>query len=65
MPRGRPKLYTNEELKAKRAEYMRTKEWYCNFCKQHYSLGNKTCHLQTRKHTLNYIMTLNKDYLVG
>ena len=31
--RGRPKVFTNEEIKKHKTEYMLNKEWYCDVCK--------------------------------
>ena len=50
--RGRPKVFTNEELKKHKTEYMLNKEWYCDVCKtgRNYTLAGKHCHVKTFKH---------------
>ena len=49
---GRPKIYTEEELKKKKTTYMLNKEWFCDICKTgiNYTLAGKHCHLKTKKH---------------
>ena len=53
--RGRPKVFTNEEIKQHKTEYMLNKEWYCNVCKTgiNYTLAGKHCHMKTLKHQKN------------
>ena len=49
--RGRPKIFTAEELKNKKTAYMLNREWYCDICKSgiNYSLVGKHSHLKTKK----------------
>ena len=62
--RGRPKVFTNEELKKHKTEYMLNKEWYCDVCKtgRNYTLAGKHCHMKTFKHqkNLNVHIIMNK-----
>ena len=51
--RGRPKIYTKEQIKQHRTLYMLSKPWYCDSCNKTYSLAYKTLHLRTRKHLIN------------
>ena len=53
--RGRPRVFTNEEIKNHRSAYMLNKEWYCDICKtgRNYTLAGKSCHLKTKKHIKN------------
>ena len=53
--RGRPKVFTNEEIKNHKTTYMLNKEWYCDICKtgRNYTLAGKSCHLKTKKHIKN------------
>ena len=41
--RGRPKIYTKEELKQHKTTCMLNKEWYCDICKtgRNYTLASK------------------------
>ena len=50
--RGRPKIYTEEELRKKKTRYMLNREWFCDICKtgRNYTLAGKHCHLKTKKH---------------
>ena len=49
--RGRPRIYTSEEFKNHKTDYMLNKEWYCNVCNSGkiYTLSGKFCHLKTKK----------------
>ena len=53
--RGRPRVFTNEEIKNHKSAYMLNKEWYCDICKtgRNYTLAGKSCHLKTKKHIKN------------
>ena len=53
--RGRPKVFSNEEIRNHRTKYMVNKEWYCDICKtgRNYTLAGKSCHLKTKKHIRN------------
>ena len=53
--RGRPKVFTNEELKKHKTAYMLNKEWFCDICKtgRNYTLAGKSCHLKTKMHNKN------------
>ena len=53
--RGRPKKFTNEEIKNHKTTYMLNTEWYCDICKTgtNYTLAGKWCHLKTKKHQKN------------
>ena len=53
--RGRPRVFTNEEIKNHKSAYMLNKEWYCDICKtgRNYTLAGKSCHLKTKKHIRN------------
>ena len=48
--RGRPRVFTNEEIKNHKSAYMLNKEWYCDICKtgRNYTLAGKSCHLKTK-----------------
>ena len=50
--RGRPKIYTEEELRKKKTRYMLNREWFCDICKtgRNYTLAGKHNHLKTKKH---------------
>jgi len=52
---GRPRVFTNEEIKNHKSAYMLNKEWYCDICKtgRNYTLAGKSCHLKTKKHIKN------------
>ena len=60
MPRGRPKIYNEDQLRKHRTIYMLNKDWFCDLCKRHYSLAGKWSHLQTTKHVNKYIESLNE-----
>ena len=49
--RGRPKIFTAEELKNHKTTYMLNKEWYCDICKtgRNYTLAGKWSHLKSKK----------------
>ena len=53
--RGRPKVFTDEEVRKHKTTYMLSKEWYCDICKteRNYTLAGKHCHLKTKKHIKN------------
>ena len=53
--RGRPKVFTDEEIKNHKTTYMLNKKWYCDICKtgRNYTLAGKHCHLNTNKHKKN------------
>ena len=53
--RGRPRVFTNEEIKNHKSAYMLNKEWYCDICKtgRNYTLAGKSCHLKTKKRIRN------------
>ena len=53
--RGRPKVFTSEELKRHKTLCMLNKEWYCDICNtgRNYTLAGKWCHLKTKKHAKN------------
>ena len=59
---GRPKIYTEEELKKKKTTYMLNKEWFCDICKtgRNYTLAGKHSHLKTKKHEKNLRYIRNK-----
>ena len=52
--RGRPKVFTNEELKKHKNAYMMKKEWFCDVCKngKDYTLAGKWSHLKTKMHNI-------------
>ena len=51
---GRKKIFTEDEIKKRRSEYMMQKEWYCDICANtvNYTLAGKTNHLRTKRHAL-------------
>ena len=53
--RGRPKVFSDEERKNHKTNYMLNKEWYCDICNtgRNYTLAGKSCHLKTKKHRKN------------
>ena len=53
--RGRPKIYTDEEIKRHINDYMLNKDWYCDICNTgiNYKLVGKTNHVNTKKHKKN------------
>ena len=51
--RGRPRIFTKEQIKQHRKSYMLSKPWYCDSCSKKYSLAYKTLHLKTKKHIRN------------
>ena len=51
--RGRPKVFTDEELKQHKIEYMRNTEWFCDICNQNFKITSKTNHLKTKIHHKN------------
>jgi len=50
--RGRPKVFSNEEIKNHKTKYMVNKEWYCDVCKneRNYTLAGKWMHCKSKKH---------------
>jgi len=48
--RGRPRIFTDEQRKNNKTQYMLNKEWYCDICKtgRNYTLAGKHCHLKTK-----------------
>ena len=55
--RGRPKVFTSEELKQHKNTYMLNKEWYCNICRRNYTLAGKFSHIKTKKHVKKHGIT--------
>ena len=53
--RGRPIIYTKEEIKNHRTVYMMNKPWYCDICKnnRNYKMAGKHCHMKSKKHIRN------------
>jgi len=53
--RGRPKVFSNEEIKDHKTKYMLNKEWYCDVCKngRNYTLAGKWMHCKSNKHIKN------------
>ena len=50
---GRPKVFTDEELKQHKIEYMRNTLWFCDICNQNFKITSKTNHLKTKIHHKN------------
>ena len=50
---GRPKVFTDEELKQHKKEYMRNAVWFCNICNKNFKITSKTNHLKTKFHHQN------------
>ena len=50
--RGRPKIFTDEEVKKHRNDYMLNKDWYCDVCNTgiNYKMAGKTNHRRTKMH---------------
>ena len=59
-PRGRPKIYTKDQIKEHRTRYILNTGWYCRVCERWYTLAGKWSHLKTDKHINNYIKTINE-----
>ena len=56
-------MYTSDEIRKHRTNYMLNKDWFCDICKHRYSLAGKTCHLRTSKHINNLIKSFYlKEY---
>ena len=55
--RGRPRVFSDEERKNHKTNYMLNKEWYCYVCNnnKNYSMAGKTLHERTRQHKKNFI----------
>ena len=55
MPRGRPRVLTDEQRRANKTAYMGQTEWYCSICNNgiNYRLTGKTYHLRSKKHKKN------------
>ena len=53
--RGRPEVFTDEEVSKHKTMYMLNKEWYCDICKtrRNFTLAGKHCHLKTKKRVKN------------
>ena len=53
--RGRPKIFTDKEIKRHRNDYMLTKTWYCDICNTgiDYKMSGKTNHRRTKMHKKN------------
>ena len=53
--RGRPRVFTDEERKQHKTDYMLSKPWFCDVCKngKNYTLAGKSCHLKTDRHMSN------------
>ena len=54
-PRGRPKIYNEDQLREHRTRYMLNTCWHCRVCERWYSLAGKHSHLATKKHLDNFI----------
>ena len=62
-PRGRPRMYTSDEIRKKKTDYMLNKDWFCEICERRYSLACKHMHLRTIKHVNNLIKSFYlKEY---
>ena len=61
-PRGRPKVFTKEELRRRKTLCTLNKKWYCEICQTgiNYTLAGKWCHMKTKKHARN-IESLNEQ----
>ena len=62
--RGRPKVFTDDEIKKHKTDYMLNKEWYCDVCQngKNYTLAGKSCHLLTNKHSVNSFEKRNPGF---
>ena len=51
-PKGRPRVFTDEQRKQNKTRYQLNKEWICPICnpKKNYTLAGKHCHMKTKKH---------------
>ena len=47
-PRGRPKIYNDDQLREHRTRYMLNTCWHCRVCERWYSLAGKHSHLATK-----------------
>ena len=47
-PRGRPKIYNEDQLREHRTRYMLNTCWHCQVCERWYSLAGKHSHLATK-----------------
>ena len=47
-PRGRPKIYNEDQLQEHRTRYMLNTCWHCRVCERWYSLAGKHSHLATK-----------------
>ena len=60
--RGRPRVFSDEERKEHKSNYMLNKEWYCDVCRngKNDKMAGKSCHLKTWKHLSNVMVRCNE-----
>ena len=54
--RVRPRVFSDEDRKNHKTNYMLNKEWYCTVCNnnKNYSMAGKPLHERTRKHKKSF-----------
>ena len=57
---GRPKIFTEEELKQRHRDYMKNTLWFCNICEKSYKIPSKYNHLKSKIHQKN-VQILGQD----
>ena len=50
---GRPKIFTEEELKQRHRDYMKNTLWFCDICKKSYKIPSRYNHLKSNIHQKN------------
>lgn len=62
--RFRKSIYTKEELRQHKTDYMLSRPWYCDICfnDKNYTLAGKTCHINTPLHYENRIFRKFENY---
>ena len=57
--RGRPKVFTDEELKQHKTAYMLNSDWFCHICNtgRNYKLTGKYNHLKSKIHNKNLLIS--------
>ena len=46
----RQKIFTEEEIRQHKIEYMKNTKWFCDICNKNLNITSKTNHLKTKMH---------------
>ena len=60
----RQKIFTEEEIRQHKKEYMKNTKWFCDICNKNCNITSKTNHLKSNIHNRN-IQLIEKDLLIA